>query len=115
LKILVDENIPLMTVSELRLKGYEVTDIRGTDLEGSKDEKVWRIITKNEQLLITTDKGFIRYRFHDHHGILIIRLKKPNRHRIHARVMIAMNNIPESDWKNTLVVMKDEVESIWRK
>lgn len=38
MRILVDENIPIMTVHALREMGHEVKDIRGTADEGSS---VW--------------------------------------------------------------------------
>lgn len=41
MKIFVDENIPAMTVRELRNAGHDVVDIRGTENEGMTDEKVW--------------------------------------------------------------------------
>ncbi len=43
MKILVDENIPLMTVKALRQLGHEVLDIHGTAIEGSEDETLWQI------------------------------------------------------------------------
>ena len=42
MKILVDENIPLVTTSELRQMGHDVSDIRGTDDEGMSDELFWK-------------------------------------------------------------------------
>jgi len=38
MKILVDENIPLMTVQALREMDHDVLDIRGTLDEGTSDE-----------------------------------------------------------------------------
>ena len=43
MKIFVDENIPLMTVKELRSKGFDVRDIRGTSDHGITDEELWKI------------------------------------------------------------------------
>ena len=37
MKVLVDENIPLMTVAELRSKGFDVVDIRGGAEQGITD------------------------------------------------------------------------------
>lgn len=87
MRIVVDENIPLMTVNELRSLGHNVMDIRGTDLEGIDDEELWKIVLKEKRLLITTDKGFVQNRSEKHFGILIIRLKQPNRMKIHGKVM----------------------------
>jgi hypothetical protein len=38
MKILVDENIPSITVQELRAMGHDVLDIRGSDRQGMFDD-----------------------------------------------------------------------------
>jgi len=40
MRAIVDENIPLMTVNELRGLGHDVVDIRGTEHEGITDEEL---------------------------------------------------------------------------
>ncbi len=114
MKILVDENIPLMTVETLRKLGHDVLDIRGTPDEGSPDDDLWSKGQMEGRLLITTDKGFSKHRNEPHYGILIIRLKKPNRARIHQRVMQAINQFGENEWNGFLVVMRDVIQTVWR-
>jgi len=63
------------------------------------------------RLLITTDKGFSSYRASPHCGILIVRLRQPNRHKIHSAVMMAMQRFNEVHWANRLVVMRDTTMS----
>lgn len=60
--ICVDENIPLITVSELRNLGHDVLGIRGTANQGLPDDLLWELTQKESRLLITTDKGFINQR-----------------------------------------------------
>ena len=43
--------------------------------------------------MITTDKYFAQYRDENHYGILVIRLKQPNKLRTHQRIMQAINVI----------------------
>ena len=62
MKILVDENIPLMTVKDLKNLGHDVRDIRGSSNEGLLDTEIWKMAQKTESLLITTDKGFAQHR-----------------------------------------------------
>ena len=58
MKVLVDENIPLITVEELRLKGFDVTDIRGSDEQGITDEEVlWQKAQQEKRIFITTEKA----------------------------------------------------------
>ena len=103
-----------MTVRTLREMDHDVTDIRGTTEEGSTDEALWQMIQKQERLLITTDKGFTRHREESHHGILIVRLRQPNRHKIHQRVIQAMSRFEAEKWPGLLVVMRDVVQSVWQ-
>ncbi len=114
MRIFVDENIPLITVSVLRELGHDVCDIHNKEDKGMTDEDVWDVVQKEGRLLITTDKGFARQREESHHGILIVRLKKPNRFRIHERVMQAITGFSEDEWPGLLVVMRDKAKSAWR-
>jgi predicted nuclease of predicted toxin-antitoxin system len=112
--ILVDENIPLVTVNELRRLGHDVSDIRGTADKGMSDELLWKKACDEHRLLITTDKGFSQHRNKNHNGILIITLRKPNTGKIHARILQALKRFSPKQWHNLLVVMRDEVIGIWR-
>ena len=114
MKIFVDENIPLITVKQLRSKGFDVTDIRGTPDQGMTDELLWKRTQKEKRLLVTTDKGFSIHRNKAHYGILIIRLKQPTRVKIHQHIMQAISKYSEKDWPGLLVVMRDLVQSTWR-
>lgn len=112
MRILVDENIPKMTVEYLQEMGHDVKDIRGTKLEGVADEHVWDLAQKEGRLLITTDKGFLQHRHDEHKGTLVVRLKQPNRLKIHTRVLKAISEVVETDWEGTMIVMRDSVQSI---
>ncbi|MBM3225885.1 MAG: hypothetical protein FJZ47_19105 [Candidatus Tectomicrobia bacterium] len=114
MRILVDEHIPLMTVRALRLLQHDVRDIRGTPDEGMHDEALWVLAQREARLLITTDKGFAQYRRVSHHGVLILRLRRPNRHAIHVRIMHAVMQFPVEEWPGLLVVMRDVAQSAWR-
>jgi predicted nuclease of predicted toxin-antitoxin system len=115
MKILVDENIPLVTSRALRALGHEVSDVRGTPEQGMEDEILWEKAQHEQRVLITTDKGFARYREASHHGILIVRLRQPNRRKIHERVMRAIIQFGASEWRGMLVVMRDTLQSIFRR
>lgn len=115
MKILVDENIPLMTIRALREMGHHVLDVRGTENQGIDDDILWKMAQEESRLLITTDKGFTQYRSEMHHGILIVRLRQPNRHKIHRRVMQAMAYFVAENWRGLLVVMRDRIQSVWRR
>jgi predicted nuclease of predicted toxin-antitoxin system len=114
MRVLVDENIPKVTVQALTDLGLDVLDIRGTDKQGTDDESLWMLAKTEARLLITTDKGFVDHRDENHHGILIVRLHQPNEERIHARVMAAFRQFTEKEWPGLTVVMRDNVQSVRR-
>ncbi len=112
MRILVDENIPNVTVQELRGMGHDVLDIRGTERQGMFDAELWALAQSERRALVTTDKGFAEHRDKSHHGILVVRLRQPNEQRIHARVVAAFRQFSELDWPGLLVVMRDTVQSV---
>lgn len=108
MRIVVDENIPNRTIDELRGQGHAVTDIKQTVHRAGDDETVWEVAQKELALLVSTDKGFADNWDSTHHGILIVRLRQPNREKIHERVMQAMKTVAETDWPGLLLVMRDQ-------
>jgi predicted nuclease of predicted toxin-antitoxin system len=114
MKILIDENIPTVTAQELRAAGHDVRDIRSTSVQGIADEDLWQVAQDDERLLITTDKGFAQHRAEPHHGVLIVRLRQPNRHKIHQHILRAIAQFSGEDWMGLTVVTRDAVQSSWR-
>jgi predicted nuclease of predicted toxin-antitoxin system len=115
MNICVDENVPAVTVEQLRNLGHDVLDIRGTPDQGMTDEMLWARVQSEQPLLITTDKGFVHQRDESHWGILVIRLRQPNEQKIHERAMQALNQFSEQEWPGLLVVLRDVVQSTWRR
>ena len=91
MRVLVDENIPRMTVDALSVLGHDVKDIRGTSQQGLSDSALWTLALADSRSLITTDKGFTEHRSSPHHGILIVRLRQPNRQKINDAVLRAIH------------------------
>ncbi len=113
MNILVDENIPVFTVEELRKSGHDVKDIRGTQLEGIDDSAVWQIAMAENRLLISTDKGFVHNHNLDknHQGIILILLKQPTLIKIHNRIVNAIAENTEEKLKGSILIIKDTVVS----
>ena len=95
MNVLVDENIPTITLTTLREMGHDVADVRGTPDEGVDDDILWRRAQTDRRLLITTDRGFARRRSEPHAGILIVALRQPNRMKIHRRVIDILESVPQ--------------------
>lgn len=113
MRIIVDENIPRRTVAELRAQGHKVVDLRGSSKEGVDDDTLWQMAQQHRALLITTDKGFARFRGQEHWGVLIIRLRQPNVRRIHNRILQVLDHFNRSDWRSMVVVARDTVLHWW--
>ncbi len=113
MKILVDENIPAITVRALRELGHDVRDVRGTAGEGMSDRQLWTLAQDEGCLLVTTDKGFASRRHEPHSGLLVVRLRQPNRHRIHERVLRAIARLEPAGWPGRLVILRDAAISTW--
>jgi predicted nuclease of predicted toxin-antitoxin system len=114
MKILADENIPRMTVEWLRSVGHGVRDVRGTPEQGAADIRLWDLALSKQRTLVTTDEGFTEHRAEPHYGILVVRLRQPNRVQIHSAVANAMTRFPDSEWPNLLVVIRDRTMSTSR-
>lgn len=110
----MDENVPRMTVERMQELGHDVVDLRGTEREGLPDDQVWQVAKSEKRLLITTDKGFLRRRRDVHSGLLVVALRKPNRLRIHERIMQVLSRFREGEWEGMSVVVRDTVQSIWK-
>ncbi|MFW6242048.1 MAG: DUF5615 family PIN-like protein [Thermodesulfobacteriota bacterium] len=114
MKILVDENIPKITIKRLAEDGWDVADIRQTGNQGMKDEFLWEKTQIEQRVFVTTDKGFAVYRNENHFGLVIVRLKRPGKQKIHERIIQIFHKFPPEKWKGLMVVMRDSVFSTWR-
>jgi predicted nuclease of predicted toxin-antitoxin system len=112
LRIIVDENIPLQTVHALRDAGHSITDYRGTPDMGLSDELLWNEAQAARALVITTDEGFVHRAQARHHGLLVVRLRRPNREKIHSRVMDAMARFTAAEWPGLTVIVRDRTRSV---
>jgi hypothetical protein len=65
--------------------------------------------TNEVSIFLTT-----RHREELYHSNLIVRLRQPNRHKIHQCVMEAMTLFIAEDWRDSLVVMRDFMQSMWQ-
>jgi hypothetical protein len=59
-------------------------------------------------------QAFTEYRAAEHSGILIVRLRQPNRWKIHRAVMLALARFQESEWPALLLVVRDTTLSVSR-
>jgi len=115
MRLLVDENVPRATVQALTGLGHDVRDLRGTADQGMTDEALWALAQLERRLLISTDKASSMVDERDHFGVLIVRLRQPNRRRIQDRVLQALTRFPDQQqWSGMVVTMRDYVQTVRR-
>jgi predicted nuclease of predicted toxin-antitoxin system len=57
-KFFLDENFPRKATRMLESHGFEVFDIRGTEIEGADDKTLFEKAQQHEAIFLTTDKDF---------------------------------------------------------
>ena len=89
MKFLLDENFPKSAEKLLIELGHQVIDIRGTELQGIDDFRLFEVAQENGAILLTTDRDFyhtVPLRYSDHLGVIVIALKQPNREAILSKL-----------------------------
>lgn len=89
MKFLLDENFPKSAEKLLVELGHQVIDIRGAELQGINDFRLFEIAQANKAALLTTDRDFyhtVPLRYPDHYGVIVIALKQPGREAILSKL-----------------------------
>lgn len=110
MKIKLDENLPLRLARLLTELGHQIHTLRDEQLLGHDDREIWEATQKESRFLITQDLDFSDTRKFvpgSHHGILLIRLRSPNRRNLAARVQEIFEKEKVDDWVGCLVVASE--------
>lgn len=110
LTILLDENFPSSARAFLESQGYSILDIRGTDREGCDDKALFTYAQENNAVLLTTDKDFfhtVPLLFPEHHGIVVIALRKPNSMAILQRLQESWSQLKQDGFRNRAFLLTD--------
>ncbi len=107
-KFLLDADMPRSSASTLRDLGYDVEDVRDTDLRGATDRAVIEYALQTKRIVVTRDTDFGQViRYPTHPGAIIIRLPNTfNSKQINERLTSFMTHIVESDLKNAIVIVQ---------
>jgi len=106
----LDENLPERLVSELEALGHNVDTVRAEHLTGRDDTEVWQAAQSMNRFLITQDLDFSdvrRFTPGTHAGLLLVRLARPGRDALVARVAALFATEPVDQWRGCLVVATD--------
>ena len=108
MNVLIDENFPKDSAEYLRKNGFEVFDIRGTDMEGLCDADIFNYAKNIEAVFLTTDKDFyhtIHFTHKPHYGIIVIALSQPNAKSILNKVKWILSRFELSDIGNKCLLV----------
>ena len=111
MKFLLDENFPKSAEKVLTELGHQVIDIRGTELQGIDDFRLFEIAQENEAVLLTTDRDFyhtVPLRYSDHHGVIVIALKQPGREAILSKLRWILTQDLMETVHNTIYLLRDQ-------
>ena len=110
MKIKLDENMPARLARVLLELGHEADTVPQEGLGGRDDMDVWNAAQQAGQFLITQDLDFSdvrRFRPGTHHGLLLVRLRKPGRRALTLRVRAVFETEDVSSWQRCFVVLTE--------
>jgi predicted nuclease of predicted toxin-antitoxin system len=107
MKIKLDENLLLLLATLLHDLGHDVHTLHDELLLGHSDREIWETTQKESRFLITQDMDFSDLRKFvpgSHHGILLVRLRSPNRRDLIERIEELFQKENVSKWAGCFVV-----------
>jgi len=110
MRVLLDENLPAELVLELRALGHDAEDVGSKGLSGRPDDDVWAAAQAEGRLLITQDIRFGDTRMFtrgEHSGFVLMRLKRPGRRAVIAKVREIFVTEDVESWPACFVVVSD--------
>lgn len=109
MRILADENLPGLSVQELRRLGHDVLWVR-TTMPGAEDDAILACAQTEQRLLVTLDKDFgelaFGMRLSASCGVVLFRMKMRDA-RV-AAIKMAKVLDSRSDWNGNFAVVEDD-------
>lgn len=105
-----DENFPRSAKAMLADLGHVVYDMRDILEPGADDNTVFRKAQELHAVLLTTDRDFfhtVPYLWHEHSGVVVIALRKPNRAAILARLAWFLKTVSDDNLRNEVYQLRD--------
>jgi len=110
MKLKLDENLPVSLATILSSLHHDVHTVAQENLSGSSDREVWEAAQRDERFLITQDLDFSdlrRFAPGTHSGILLVRLRSPDRRALSRRVREIFQHEEVTGWSRCFVVATD--------
>lgn len=110
MRFFLDENFPKTAKALLQAHGHTVLDIRGTANEGADDPDIFAMAQREEAVFLTTDRDFfhtIPHLFPEHHGVVVIALRQPNRKAILSRLSWLLDFLGSQSLTGKVYLLRD--------
>ena len=107
MRIKIDENMPARLSDVLIKLGHDVETVPEEGLAGTVDDIVWQASQEERRFLITQDLDFSDIRKFapgTHYGLLLVRLRDPNRAALINKVESIFRSESVSEWGRCLVI-----------
>ena len=107
MNIKLDESLPLRLATLLKGLGHDVHTLHDELLLGHADREIWEATQKESRFLITQDLDFSDLRQFapgSHHGILLVRLRSPNRRDLIERIGELFQKENVGEWAGCFIV-----------
>jgi predicted nuclease of predicted toxin-antitoxin system len=112
-----DENLPKSLAAELERLGHEVDTITHEGLTGCADSDVWTASQRSKRFLISQDPDFSdvrKYAPGTHSGLLVVRLREPNRKALFERLSSPIIVEQLDSWDGCFVtLMETKIRIRW--
>jgi len=110
MRIKLDENVPRRLAERLSAVGHDVDTVPDEGIGGRDDDTVWRSAQQSGRFLVTQDLDFSdvrRYAPGTHHGLLLVRLRKPSATALIGRIEAIFVTETVQEWQRCFVVATD--------
>lgn len=110
MRIKLDENLPASLTAVLSNLQHEADTVAQENLSGRSDREVWDAAQREQRFLITQDLDFSdlrRFVPGTHAGMLLVRLRSPDRLALMRRVREVFEQEEASRWTGCFVVATD--------
>lgn len=117
MKIKLDENLPVSLALILKHLHHDIHTVADEGLTGCADGEVWEATQRQGRFLITQDLDFSDIRQFipgKHHGVLLVRLRDPDRRSLSFRIQEIFRHEPVSNWAGCFVVATEHKTRVIR-
>jgi len=115
IKFLTDENIAASLIKAIRKRGYDVKDIKEERLFGIEDNKILKIASKENRIVLTHDKDFanlLNFPLTSHKGVMLLRFVNQSPNNAISHFMSLLDSKLKDKFKNRLVIISEDFVKI---